>query len=91
MPHMSQPICFDFFKLPRELRDLVYHYLWQGSPNLVVPYLGKKSLIRYSGSNQPHAKPLDMLSTRTEVLPQWLFINKAFYDESVTLLTKHAE
>jgi hypothetical protein len=88
---MSQPICFDFFKLPQELRDLVYYYLWQGSPNLVVPYLGKKSLIRYGGSNQPYAESLDMLSTRTEVLPHWLFINKAFYDESVTLLTKHAE
>ncbi|KAH6124287.1 hypothetical protein HBI69_042030 [Parastagonospora nodorum] len=81
---------FPFFKLPRELRDLVYHFLWQGYPYQVVAYSNRKTILRYIASNQVYTKSA-FDSQWTHTLPEWLFINKAFHTESIALLLERSE
>jgi len=88
---MAHRTGFHFFELPRELRDLIYHFLWLGVPDLIVPYLGRKSLIRYDATNGVCSKPPDQPWNRMELLPSWLFLGKAFFEECVTALNERSE
>jgi hypothetical protein len=88
---MTRDSVTGFFKLPRELRDLIYHFLWLDLPDLVVPYLDDKSLIRYNGTNEACSKTPDEPWTRKNELPDWFFLNKVFKKESYTTLIKRAE
>ncbi|KAH7077127.1 hypothetical protein FB567DRAFT_142932 [Paraphoma chrysanthemicola] len=86
-----QPTTPSFFGLPRELRDLVYHFLWLGTPDLKVPYLGKASLMTYCPANGENDVLLRGIRSRTEILPSWLFINKALFIESLDLLSNRSK
>ena len=72
-PHISH-----FLKLPRELQDLVYHFLWRSHPHQVVAYSNRKTILRYTASNHTCSENTHDHQW-TPTLPEWLFINKAFH------------
>ncbi|KAH7072844.1 hypothetical protein BKA63DRAFT_52156 [Paraphoma chrysanthemicola] len=87
---MMRPTPPSFSGLPRELRDLVYHFLWLDTPDLVVPYLGKASLMTYCSPDGENDVLLRGIRRRTESLPSWLFINKTLFIESLDLLSNRS-
>ena len=77
------------FDLPRELRDNIYFYTWLCVPDLVVPYLGRKSLVRYN--SRTIGTDVDRNWTRMETLPAWLFLSQAFFEECMATLNEQME
>ncbi|KAF1845617.1 uncharacterized protein K460DRAFT_258971, partial [Cucurbitaria berberidis CBS 394.84] len=78
-----------FFELPRELRDLVYHFLWYDYPDLAVLYRGKWCVVGYQTMNALSTK--GQIQQRSHRLPAWLFINKLFHKEAIFALNERAE
>ena len=79
----------DFFDLPRELRDLVYHFLWYDYPDIATSYRDKQSRVRYRPTTSPSAK--QRIHRKRTGLPAWLFINKAFLEEAIATFNARAE
>ncbi|KAF1845618.1 uncharacterized protein K460DRAFT_355415 [Cucurbitaria berberidis CBS 394.84] len=91
-----------FLKLPRELRDMVYHHLWKATPVLKA----KCRQISYYALEFPNATQetakifrftvsydggdeYDQHRLTRENLPQWLCANKAILEEGLEQLRAH--
>lgn len=84
-----------FTELPRELRDLVYHHLWQSKPRL--DFEGRREDIFYAKyTPQPVARRSDQHRDRDERslptgLPQWLRTSKMILEEGLEAFNRNAE
>jgi hypothetical protein len=92
MTRTMQEPRFDFFELPRELRDFVYHYLWEDYPKMKVPYSGKRNQSHYNPTiNKPQLKTCINYRKDGPPLPSWLFASKTFFSEATTTFNECAE
>lgn len=82
----------DFFDLPRELRDMVYHRLWQHSPYLDIDFDPYRLVFGPHDDYQDFRVLYDPSATylwpakwgsARSGLPLWLLTNKAFLNEGV--------
>jgi hypothetical protein len=88
---MSEPL-FQFFELPRELRDLIYHHLWQDCPAITVPYSGRTTESHYNPAiNEPHFKACHDYSKDNVPLPPWVFANTTFFYEAISAFEENAD
>ncbi|OAL06640.1 hypothetical protein IQ06DRAFT_2203 [Phaeosphaeriaceae sp. SRC1lsM3a] len=81
--------------LPRELRDLVYHQLWQNTPRLFLqtPFrllyrpLDRDSYCSFNHMARSHDGRL--IQVDTHGLPLWLLTSKAMLSEGLSQLFRH--
>lgn len=72
---MSTINCSPFFRLPRELRDLCYHFLWEGT-QIQLQYANINRAVKACyGSGTPSASKL--------MSPRWLRINQCMREEAL--------
>jgi hypothetical protein len=78
-----------FMRLPRELRDMVYHYLWTYTPLITELYPQRTS---YNNS-QPALSITygfidedGQLCLASEALPRWILVSKTFLGEGMEQL-----
>jgi hypothetical protein len=84
---MAEPL-LEFFDLPRELRDFVYHYLWEDHPDITTPYSNRRTELRYDQSiNKCHTKTY----LHNNPFPPWLLASKAFLYEATAAFNERAE
>ena len=71
-----------FMSLPQELRDMIYHELWQEIPAIIKCHkFGQDISVRYDGMR----RPVMVLG-----LPQWLLASKAILNEGMSQFKRHA-
>lgn len=89
--NMQEPNLSLFFRLPLELRDQIYHLLWVDLPDLAVPYMGMRCLLRYGRSHQIPSSDIHDRYYPSLRLPKWLFISKTMQAEILALLRDQGE
>ncbi|KAF2259333.1 hypothetical protein CC78DRAFT_621130 [Lojkania enalia] len=82
-PMLQQGCGLSFFSLPRELRDIIYTYIWLASPPIRVNYKGCQFTATYDRS-------LSTALEDEEKLPTWLLTNKAILDEGLAELRRQS-
>jgi hypothetical protein len=75
-------MCTKFFRLPRELRNAVYGYVWQSTPNLTIQHSPMELYASYTASS---GSELPLYG-----LPAWLLTNKQVLSEGFAQLATHA-
>lgn len=87
---MAERHATSFFDLPRELRDMVYHFLWYEHEGMAVPYLGQRAKVEYLDTTSAAVKRRGFVGLRCR-LPKWLCISKTFHNEVVDAFIERAE
>jgi hypothetical protein len=98
-------LTFDFFALPRQLRDMVYHYLWESAPRVAAYHYATNSgiLAHYDGFilDEDHLDTWEKLQrtsrpdyswrpNQNDGLPSWLRSNKSILKEGMAQFTRYA-
>jgi hypothetical protein len=92
-----------FYRLPRELRDNIYHHLWEATPFVERHYAAVK--IKAPSHNRIHNMNVDSTCKviyddrdyRTQhsrvwkPLPKWLLVDKTFLEEGSKMLRIHGK
>lgn len=78
----------NFFNMPQNIRDMVYHELWKHTPRL------KFCKSKHGGTVELCYDPRQAITlgygSHTDGLPGWLLINKAFLNQGFKQLHLHA-
>ncbi|KAH7072857.1 hypothetical protein BKA63DRAFT_554505 [Paraphoma chrysanthemicola] len=77
-----------FFDLPPELRDMVYHWLWKSTPDIVLSVGRKSHTLRPSGNLTRLTYGVHK-GAQSRGLPVWLLTNKSILAEGLRLLRIH--
>jgi hypothetical protein len=83
---------FDFFNLPRELRDLIYHHLFLSTPHIIQCFGIERMYL--SLVYRPFFTPTDLTIPfyhPTRSSPTWLLTNKTLLYEARAQFMRHAE
>ncbi|KAJ4370722.1 hypothetical protein N0V83_005243 [Neocucurbitaria cava] len=87
---MAKRHATSFFDLPRELRDIIYHFLWHEHEGIAVPYFGQRARMDYLETTSAAVKRLHYYC-RKYPLPKWLCISKMFHKEVIDAFNERAE
>ncbi|KAF2740982.1 hypothetical protein EJ04DRAFT_592624 [Polyplosphaeria fusca] len=87
----SSPPSSPLLSLPRELRNNIYHHLWEQTPSIRVPYEDTRFHITYGAHvwevaySREGPRACEKL-LQSQYLPPWLLTNSAMLDEGLKQL-----
>tara|TARA_R110002003_G_scaffold13_27_gene1032 strand:+ start:387 stop:1265 length:879 start_codon:yes stop_codon:yes gene_type:complete len=83
---------FRLMDLPQELKDIVYHELWQKTPTIIIALASLQKLAKYNLGAKHYEARLqygDSVAKTTRGLPRWLLISKTVLEEGLRQLHIH--